>query len=512
LNFAPPEAAGNPEPAPEEAVAAPSLARRRSGIGLSAKLLWLTIAFVMLAEVLIFVPSVANFRKNWLMERLAAAQIAAMAVEAAATSQVPDRLRDQLLEKAQVHGVAVRREGTRRMVLEANIPGMVDAHFDLDQTSAWQLIGDALHVFISPPDRVIRVIGRPDIGDDTVEIVMTEAPLKAAVLRYGLNILGLSIIISLFTATLVWLTLSALFIRPVLRLTRNMMEFRANPEDASRVIPPPQRRDEIGMAQTELASMQTELAIMLRQKSRLAALGLAVSKINHDLRNMLSSAQIISDRLSASSDPTVQKFAPKLIASLDRAITFCTETLRYGRAEEEAPQRRRFPLTPLVHEVGESFGMPGHGRIRWVMEIEADLDIDADRNQLYRILTNLVRNAVQVLESPPHVLRPELRIIARQDGETVVISVRDNGPGVPPRARANLFQAFQGSARVGGTGLGLAISAELARAHGGEVWLDDVIPGATFHVRIPSPGGGARQGEGRGNSPSGTLAFGRPKH
>jgi signal transduction histidine kinase len=514
LNSAPPEAANHFEAAAQGGNGPVSPTPRGRGIGLSAKLLWLTVGFVMLAEVLIFVPSVANFRKNWLMERLAAAQIAALAVEAAASNSVPDRLRDQLLKKAQVHGVAVQRGQTRRMVLQTNLPGMVDAHFDMDNASWITLIEDALEVFFSSsPDRVIRVIGRPDIGDDIVEIVMPEAPLKAAMLRYALNILALSIIISLFTATLVWLMLSALLIRPVLRLTRNMTRFRANPEDASRVIQPTDRRDEIGMAEAELAAMQTDLATMLRQKSRLAALGLAVSKINHDLRNMLSSAQLISDRLTVSNDPTVQKFVPKLIASLDRAITFCIETLRYGRAGEEQPQRRRFPLTPLLDEVGESFGMPGNGRIRWIVEVAADLDIDADRGQLYRILTNLVRNAMQVLEAPPHVLRPELRILARQDGETVIISVRDNGPGVPARARANLFQAFQGSARVGGTGLGLAISAELARAHGGNVWLDDGTPGATFHVRIPSAAGGARpHGEGGGNSASGALAFGRPKH
>jgi len=512
LNSAPPEAANHHETAGEGVGPAPRAARR-PGIGLSGKLLWLTIGFVMLAEVLIFVPSVANFRKNWLMERLAAAQIASLAVEAAATNNVPDRLRDELLDKAQVHGIAVRRGGTRRMVLEASVPGMVDAHFDLEHASVLELIGDALHVFFSQPDRLVRVIGRPDIGDDVVEVVMSEAPLKAAILRFGLNILGLSIIISLFTATLVWLTLNAFLIRPMVRLTWNMIRFRDNPEDASRIIEPSGRSDEIGMAQTELAAMQAELTAVLRQKSRLAALGLAVSKINHDLRNMLSSAQIISDRLSASSDPTVQKFAPKLIASLDRAIAFCTETLRYGRADEEQPQRRRFPLAPLIEEVGESFGMPGHGRIRWLIEVEADLDIDADRGQLYRILTNLVRNAVQVLESPPHVLRPELRITALQQDDCVLISVRDNGPGVPARAREHLFQAFQGSARIGGTGLGLAISAELARAHGGEVSLEEGGPGATFHVRIPSAATGhRRQGEDGANSVSAALAFRRPKH
>jgi signal transduction histidine kinase len=511
VNSTPPEAPEELEPVSGNEI--PCIGARKAGLGLSAKLLWLTIAFVMLAEVLIFMPSVANFRKNWLMERLAAAQIASLAVDAAPTNQVPERLRDQLLKKAQVYGVAVRRGETRRLVLAANPPDAVAAHFDLEHASWVELISDALAVFFSTDDRVIRVIGRPDIGDDVVEIVMTEAPLKKAIYRFGLNILALSIIISLFTATLVWLTLNYVLVRPVLHLTWNMVGFRDNPEDASRIIRPTGRRDEIGRAQTELAAMQTELATMLRQKSRLAALGLAVSKINHDLRNMLSSAQMISDRLSASPDPTVQRFVPKLIASLDRAITFCTETLRYGRAEEKQPQRRRFPVLLLLEEVGDSFGLPGHNRIRWSMEADIGLEIDADRAQLYRILTNLVRNAVQVLEAPPHVLRPEIRVTAEQQGDSVVISVRDNGPGLPARARANLFQAFQGSARIGGTGLGLAISAELARAHGGEIWLDETGPGATFHLRIPSAANGASSfGEGERNSASGTLAFGRPKH
>jgi signal transduction histidine kinase len=512
LNSVLPQAAEGFDPATVDDAAARARACR-FGFGLSAKLLWLTIAFVMLAEVFIFVPSVANFRKNWLMERLAAAQIASLAVEAAPSNLVPDVLRNQLLRKAQVYGVAVRRGEARRLVLQNDAPGMVDAHYDLQNASWVILIRDALKVFVSSPDRLIRVIGRPDISDDVIEVVMTEAPLQTAVYRFGLNILVLSIIISVFTATLVWLTLNAVLIRPVLRLTDNMVRFRGNPEDASRVVRLSGRSDEIGQAEAELAAMQNELATMLRQKSRLAALGLAVSKINHDLRNMLSSAQLISDRLSTSTDPMVQKFVPKLIASLDRAIAFCSETLRYGRAEEERPELRRFPLAMLLEEVGESFGLPGHGRIRWLVEIDSGLLIEADRAQLYRILTNLVRNAVQVLESPPQVLRPEIRVLAAQQVDTVLITVRDNGPGLPARARANLFQAFQGSARAGGIGLGLAISAELTRAHGGEIWLDDVGPGAIFHLRIPSAVAGERPvGDSDRNSASGTLAFGRPKH
>lgn len=487
--------------------------KRKVRFGLSTKLLVLTAIFVMLAEVLIFLPSVASFRHNWLMERLIAAQIAALATEAAPSNVVPNRLRKQLLDRAQVHSVIVRRNGARRLVLQTPVPGMVEAHFNLEQQSTLSQIKDTLLTFFSSPKRLIHVIGKPALADNAVEIVMTESPLKAAIYEYALSILWFSVLISLITATLVYVSLNALLIRPVARLIRNMIEFRENPEDAARIIKPSKRSDEIGLAQEKLAEMQNELNATLRQKSRLAALGLAVSKINHDLRNMLSSAQLMSDRLATVRDATVQRIAPKLIASLDRAIAFCTETLRYGRAEEAAPVLRRFPLREFVEEVGEALGLPGHGRINWVVEMEGTLEVEADRSQLSRILTNLIRNAIQVLDTPPEILRPEIKVSAVYEDEHIDISVKDNGPGVPARARANLFQAFQGSVRVGGTGLGLAISAELTRAHGGEIRLDDSTPGATFHVRLPAPAKGVvdfRNEE--QNFDEGTLAFGRPKH
>jgi signal transduction histidine kinase len=511
LTFAPPDSAADVTAQTE---AEDRQAKRRAfRFGLSARLLWLTIAFIMLAEILIFVPSVANFRKNWLMERLAAAQIASLAAQAAPNSTIPEALSKQLLEKAMVHSLAVRRGPVRILVLQTAVPGMVAAHFNLEEANWLSLIGDALYAFIAPAGRLIHVIGHPDLSDDTVEIVMTETPLQSAIYKYALNILILSVIISLFTASLVYLALNWFLVRPVTRLTWNIVRFRENPEDASRVIRPSGRKDEIGMAQEELAAMQNELIAMLRQKSRLAALGLAVSKVNHDLRNMLASSQLISDRLSTSADPTVQKFVPKLISSLDRAIALCTETLRYGRADEAAPQRHRFLLKPLIDEVGDGFGLPGQARIRWTIEVEDDLEIDADRGQLYRILTNLVRNAVQVLETPPEVLRPEIKIAARKEDDHILISVCDNGPGVPAKARANLFQAFQGAVRVGGTGLGLAISAELARAHGGELTLDETATGAIFHLRLPCAEAAFADSGGQGrNLGRGILAFSRSKH
>src|SRR5262249_23211893 len=157
-----------------------------------------------------------------------------------------------------------------------------------------------------------------------------------------------SLLISGITATLVYLALHYLFVRPLRRLTANMTAFRGAPESPGSIIVPSRRHDEVGTAESELAAMQHDLAALLQAKTRLASLGLAVSKINHDLRNLLTTAQLFSDRLASVPDPRVQRFAPKMMRALERAIEFCESTLSYGRAQEAPPDRRAFALEPLV--------------------------------------------------------------------------------------------------------------------------------------------------------------------
>ncbi len=242
------------------------------------------------------------------------------------------------------------------------------------------------------------------------------------------------------------------------------------------------------MAERELSDMQRDLVSMLHQKSRLAALGLAVSKINHDLRNLLASAQLISDQLATVPDPRVQRFAPKLVRSLERAIAFCQSTLSYGRAQEAAPDRRRIALDP-VDQRGARVArrLPPTPRSPGSSHLERGLTVDADPDQLFRILLNLARNAVQALEARPaeETTVSQIRIAGKREGIVTIIEVSDSGPGVPDKAREHLFEAFQSSARRGGTGLGLTIAAELVRAHGGQIRLVDANIGATFRIEIP---------------------------
>lgn len=457
------------------------------GIGLSGKLLILTVLFVLVAEILIYVPAVANFRNSWLDDRLSSGRTAALVLEAAPSGMVPEALVRELLDSTGAQAVALKTGPARRLLAASEEMPQVNVTIDMRDQSIFQSIPEAFATLFARDGRTMRVMGTARRAGDFVEIIMDETPLRHAMLRFSKTILVLSLFISGLTAALVYLTLHLMFVRPMRRLTDTMVAFRENPEDIGRTIVPTGRKDEVGLAEYELQTMQHSLHDMLAQKSRMAALGLAVSKINHDLRNLLASAQLFSDRLANVPDPTVQKFAPKMIQALDRAIAFCQSTLSYGRAHEAAPQRRLIELQILADEVRDTIGLSAEARIGFINAIERDMTVDADPDHLFRVLLNLARNAHQALESraPNDSLRDQIRIVGRREGAVAVIEVSDTGPGVPERARQHLFEAFQGSTRPGGTGLGLAIASELVRAHGGQIGLADGTLGATFRITIP---------------------------
>jgi signal transduction histidine kinase len=465
---------------------AASVRRLSARFGLSARLLSLTVLFVLLAEVLIYVPSVANFRRNWLTDRLAAAQIATVVLDAAPGERLSADLEARLLAGVGARAIAVRGGGTRRLLALDPMPPRVDRTVDLRHAQWQTLIADAFAVLLAPATHPIRVIGHGMAGADFVEVILDQAPLRAAMIEFSRNILLLSLAISGITAGLVYLALQLVIVRPVRRLSRNIASFAQDPEDISRVIEPSPRTDEIGIAEQALASMEETLAGELRQKRRLADLGLAVSKINHELRNMLTTAQLLADRLEGVADPAAQRVLPRLVSTLGRAIDFCEATLAYGRAAERPPQRRLIRLKPILDELADLVGLAPGAVIAFEARVAEDLLVDADPDQLSRVLVNLVRNAVQALsQAGAPGGNPRIDIVAKREGGAVEVLVCDNGPGVPERAKAHLFSAFRGTARAGGAGLGLAIAAEIARLHGGSLILDEVATGTRFRLVLP---------------------------
>lgn len=468
---------------------------RRRRFSLSAKLLLLTVIVVATVEAAVLVPTIANFRIAWLSDRLAAARTAALVLDAAPQDSIPMDLTRQLLGSVGAKVIVVKREDTRRLLAMSDMPPEVDKHLDMRDVTLLSAVCGAIDTLTAPKGRLLRLVGDPPSGADFIEIVISETPLKRALLRFTTTTLLVSLLIAGVAGALVYFSLNALFVRPMRRLTERMSAFRENPEDASRIIVPSGRRDEIGTAEETLEELQRALAQTLSQKSHLAALGLAVSKINHDLRNLLASAQLLSDRLAGLPDPTVQRFAPKLLAALDRAITYCEQTLSYGRAMEPLPDRRDVDVAHLLEEVRETLGLGTGAGVGWVVSLEPGLTVDADPDQLFRVILNLVRNAIQALEAraPLNPERDQIRIKAKRLGTTVQIELADTGPGIPAERRAHLFEAFVSSARRGGTGLGLPIAAELVRAHGGDIQLLDAPVGTAFRITLPDQAEEGRQ-------------------
>ncbi|HEX2479507.1 MAG TPA: HAMP domain-containing sensor histidine kinase, partial [Geminicoccaceae bacterium] len=414
---------------------------------LSARLLVLTFAFVLLAEVLIYVPSIARFRRVYLEERIAAAHLATLSLEATPDGLISEDLEQELLSQAGVLSVTLREPAAELML--GQLPP-VEVVYDLRTSGPEAMIRNAFETLWLRGDRTIRVIGpspaRPDV---LVDVSLSEQGLWNAMAGYSWRILTLSIVISVVTALLVFAALQFMIVRPLRRITNSVIAFRSRPEDASVDLPQSERRDEIGLVQNELSSMQRALRSALTQKTRLAAVGTAVSKINHDLRNILASAMVVSDRLEHSQDPEVRHVTPRLLETLDRAARLCSATVNFSRAEASDPQKTRFALAPLLDEVGEAVLGPDPGPIRWRNEVGADIRVFADRDQLYRVLLNLGRNAAEALSGSGGLIA----ITAWQGAHHTVLEIADTGRGIPKGAQAHLFEAFSGSARPGGTGL-----------------------------------------------------------
>jgi signal transduction histidine kinase len=451
---------------------------------LSGRFLALTIIFVMLAEVFIFVPSIARFRQDYMVNRLERAQIASLAL--LANDMIDPELEYELLKNAGVFNVVLRRDEVRQLMLSSDMPSPVAATYDLRDPSAGALIMDAMARLLNPEPEVVRVIGNPvqDAGL-LIEVTMPTAPLREAMIDYGLRILLLSAVISVFTATLLFFAVRRLLVTPIKGVVAAMKSYAAAPEDARRIITPSAGVRELNEAEHALRSMQSDLTSMLRQRERLAALGSAVAKISHDLRNILTSAQLFADRIEDSEDPVVARMAPKLMNSITRAVHLCESTLAFGKAEEPSPTLSIVNLADIVQDVIEAERLATtDDLVAFENEVPRALMVRADSEQLYRITSNLIRNARQAIEASK---KPgKIQAAAGEDDNSWWIRVTDSGPGLPQKAQEHLFTPFQGGARKGGSGLGLAIAAELVRGHGGTLALTKTGPeGTVFTVTLP---------------------------
>ena len=458
--------------------------------GLSIKLIATIIGVILLVEVVVYVPSLAAFRANWLDDRLRVGIVAARVLDAVPdVMALPRSLTDRLLTSAGANAIVYRRQGQSQLI-ELAMPVRPDVVVtaDMRQQDVMTLAVGALDTLFAGPGRTLRIIGEGDLDDSLVEILMSEYPLRQDMLAYSRQIAAVSLAIAALTAVALYLLVSGLFIGPVRRLTENMLAYRQEPENAALILSPSARRDEIGILERELAAMERDIFSMLRQRRHLAELGLAVAKINHDLRNTLTSAQLLSDQVATLDDPKVQRLAPRLVTTLDKAIGFAQSVLDYGRETAAPPVFEPVKLRDLVEDAAFEARLVGHPGITFTNAVPPELILSIDAGQFGRVLVNLLKNAREALESQGngHDPAPEVSVAVAQDEEHTVITVADNGPGLAPRARANLFVAFEGSARAGGTGLGLAIAREIVEAHGGRISYVPTPAVTRFDIELPT--------------------------
>ena len=466
---------------------------RESGFGLAGRMLIVTIGFALLAMGLFYTARLAAFRETWLHNKLTSAQTTFEAFDAGGANPLPPELARRVLESVGVRAIVVSTPSGSRTLSDSAAPPDVSVSVNLGGESFLDSVGAAFRTLFAGPGAVARVADTTPDGA-SIAVTLDESPLVAALWRVSHTFLAIALLIATVVAGVLWAALWIMVLRPMRRLTSNIIAFGERPQDVSRIIGPSGRDDEIGRAEQALAAMELSLAHELTQRKRLAELGMAVARINHDLRNILSAAQLISDRLATIPDPQAQRLAPRLVATLDRAIQFCQATLTYGAGREQAPERRSFDLNKMVEDVVEAALAEHADAIDYHVDIPPRFEVYADPDHILRVLENLSRNAAQALMAKGAMAgRPKaIRFAAIRTDGVALMEISDTGPGFAAEQKPRIFEPFHKSTSEAGTGLGLSIAADLVARNGGCIELapskaDDFYCGARFLIKLPTP-------------------------
>ena len=458
---------------------------KTSNFGLTFKLLLITTVFAVVCELAVLIPSVSNFHSTWIYHKLDEAD-AGVRVSNESHENL-NYLADSLLDFTGIEVIAEKKGQTRILHAMRELPAEIEREINLESNSVFDKIMRSINTLFYGSNRVVRVASPSQFSKSSqIEIIFMESQIRTGLIQFAVQVIGFSLPIIVLICALLFFSLYFMIIRPVQRLLKFTDQVAENPEGLERINVLSNRTDEIGKTQKNLVNMEERLQSTIREHRHLANLGLAVSKINHDLRNILASAQLLLERLEDLPDPTVRRLAPKIISTLDRAVLYTRTVLDYGKTQEAPPKRKMIQLSPLVSEIEQVLSLDTNKKIEWSNNVNDGIEVDADPEHLFRILMNLCQNSLQALESKKTpVIYKQIAVNAERQGSVVQIEVSDTGPGIPYLERTKIFHAFQSSLKTGGFGLGLSIAAELVEAHGGKILLKETDTGAIFEICIP---------------------------
>ncbi len=450
---------------------------------LTASLLWLTLALVLLTEAAVFVPYIVRERRTWLYAEATKAHMAGLALSAAQGGAINGTTRMDLLRLARAEVIEVIEPGRDPMVLRSDHAAAPVATFDLRREDALDSLQRSFAALFDGEDRPILLIAvsplRPDVE---VRVVFHEAALSRALGNAARNYAPPALLVAIATGALLYVLLLVVLVRPMQRIIESIAAFRMDPEhsrmlDPARVAMLP--NTEIALAGRELAALQQELRATLARNERLTQIGGSMAKISHDVRNLLSPAMLAAERLHEHPDPLARRYGDMVARAVERVMEVIGRMLDFARDGQAPSSLAVVKLGPLVNEAFDGSAERG---CTLVNMIDENAVVAADSPQLFRVLSNLARNATEA-GARTVTVRP----VAARPG-SIAWEFADDGPGLPEQVRASLFRAFAGSSKPGGSGLGLAIARDLMRAQGGDISLVRTGPeGTVFRLVLSAP-------------------------
>jgi signal transduction histidine kinase len=250
--------------------------------------------------------------------------------------------------------------------------------------------------------------------------------------------------------------------------------------------------DEADISLLRLVSANVSTAVRLfnanrsRERSqRLTSIGRLLSQVIHDFKSPMSVISGYSQLMADADDRQVRaEYSEEILKQFDLLTAMQREVLEFARGEKSVFVRKVY-LNKFFSDVRRQLSLETQGLpVELAFELDTKLVARFDEGRLARVIHNLARNAIEAMGEAGGTLT----IGARMDGQDLVLSVADTGPGIPKAIEGQLFQSFVTMGKAGGTGLGLAIVKKIVEEHGGSVSVSSSSSGATFDIRLPQTG------------------------
>jgi signal transduction histidine kinase len=431
-------------------------------------------AAVSLAELLIFVAALDLSRRAWLDRKLLEAELAATAT-GFATPQ--ERLR-----QVGVDAVRVEWPGHAPVMLGAAMPPDGVPALDLRRQGLAAGAGAAVSDFVLGRQTALTVEGAGAADPSGTVTAVLAGPAVSGAVREAAGRIGLPLLVLAFGLTgVLYAALVRLLVHPLRRVTHELMSLADVPPGA----------DEAVAAARAVDVIKEQLSAAHWRQARLAALGVAVIKTNHDLRGVLSPALLTAERLQSNSEPAVKRAGDVLVRAVERAAEIMKRTVELVREIPIAPAKAQLNLRRLAEAAAER-ARASCKDLAVENGVPDTIDVEADRDCMLRAFANLLLNAAAAGAG-------RARISADYEGNELVVTVTDNGPGLPEPQRDKPFrppahlsavtQAEPEGARGPELprGLGLPLVRDLMRAQGGEASLLLTGPGGTtIQLTLPA--------------------------